>query len=501
MNERKAGLVLSFLSLGVGNLISLIYTPVMLRLLGQSEYGLYSLVVSIIAFLGLLNFGFSGCYIRFYARYNAEHDEAGVARLNGMFLILYLVITVVVVLSGAVIALNAGHVLGSKILVDELEMAKILMWIMVLNLAISLPATIFHVYISAHEKFIFQKLISMLQLIVSPLVMLPVLFMGYGSIGMVLVTTSLNIILTLANMYYCFRRLKLRFCFKQFDFSLMKEMTIFSSFIFMNMIIDQINWNVDKYILGRMQGTTEVAVYSIGATLSLYYFSLAAVFLSIFTPAINKMVASKCVDEEVSEIFTRYGRVQFLIFSLVCSGLIIFGQPFIKIWAGEDYSDSYWVMILLVIPLTIPMIQSMGIAIQQAKNMHKVRALVFLVVAIINVFISIPLAKTYGGVGCAAGTTVALLLGNGLFMNWYYKKKVGLNIGGFWKEMSKFMPALIIPFMLGVIIMEYANVDQVPHLLFYIAFYASCFLLSMWFFGMNAYEKNIVLQLVKKVRP
>ena len=41
----------------------------------------------------------------------------------------------------------------------------------------------------------------------------------------------------------------------------MKEMTVFSSFIFINMVVDQINWNVDKFILGRFRGTVSVAVY------------------------------------------------------------------------------------------------------------------------------------------------------------------------------------------------------------------------------------------------
>ncbi|MDP8217545.1 MAG: oligosaccharide flippase family protein, partial [Candidatus Theseobacter exili] len=127
MNERKAGLILSYVSLGIGNLISLFYTPVMLRLLGQSEYGLYSLVGSIIGYLGLLNFGFGGCYIRFYSRYNAKHDEAGVARLNGMFLVVYLLISLLVVASGTVLTLNADHVLGSRLLASELDTAKILM--------------------------------------------------------------------------------------------------------------------------------------------------------------------------------------------------------------------------------------------------------------------------------------------------------------------------------------------------------------------------------------
>ena len=44
MNQKKAGVLLSYGQTALSTLISLTYTPVMLRLLGQSEYGLYTLV-------------------------------------------------------------------------------------------------------------------------------------------------------------------------------------------------------------------------------------------------------------------------------------------------------------------------------------------------------------------------------------------------------------------------------------------------------------------------
>src|SRR5690554_4586976 len=95
VNQLKAGAILTYISMGLGFLISLIYTPLMLRLLGQSEYGLYNLAASVIAYLGVLNFGFGSTYIRYYSRFKVKNDEEGISKLNGMFLIIFLVITVI----------------------------------------------------------------------------------------------------------------------------------------------------------------------------------------------------------------------------------------------------------------------------------------------------------------------------------------------------------------------------------------------------------------------
>ena len=68
----KSGFVLSYVSIGVQSVISIVYTPVMLRLLGQSDYGLLQIAMSAIAHLGILSFGFSGSYLRFYSSSRAR---------------------------------------------------------------------------------------------------------------------------------------------------------------------------------------------------------------------------------------------------------------------------------------------------------------------------------------------------------------------------------------------------------------------------------------------
>ena len=158
--------------------------------------------------------------------------------------------------------------------------------------------------------------------------------MGYKSVGMVVVTTILTIVVEIANMLFCFKKLKMKFAFYKFDFSLMKEMAIFSSYIFLNMIIDQINWSVDKFILGRFRGTVAVAIYGLAAQLNSYYLSLSTAISNVFIPRVNRMVATKNDNQELTNLFTRVGRIQFILLSLVCSGLIFFGQPFINMWAG-----------------------------------------------------------------------------------------------------------------------------------------------------------------------
>lgn len=494
LNQLKAGAALSYISMGISFIISIAFTPIMLRLLGQSQYGLYNLVASIVAYLGLLNFGFGSAYIRYYSRYKAVDNQENIAKLNGMFLIVFSVIGLIAVIAGALLVLNIDCLLGKNLSASELATAKILMVIMVFNTAVAFPTSVFSANIMANEKFIFQKIIQMITTVISPFVMLPVLLLGYKSVGMVVVSTGISLIVQISNATFCLKKLKMKFVFNDFDFYLMREMTIFSSYVFLNMITDQINWNVDKFIVGRFRGTVAVAIYGLAAQLNAYYLTLSTAISSVFIPKINKMVALTNDNNELTDLFTRIGRIQFMLLSLICTGLIFFGQPFINMWAGTDYNDSYQIMLLLVIPVTIPLIQSIGVEIQKAKDMHKFRSWVYLFIAMGNILLSIPLTKMYGGIGAALGTAIAILLGNGVMMNWYYHKKVGLDMKYFWSQIFRFVPSLIVPVLIGTLMCLFIDLYSIKEFFICGIFYLIIFCFSMWFLGMNNYEKNLLAQ-------
>jgi O-antigen/teichoic acid export membrane protein len=500
MNQLKAGAVLSYLYLGLGTAISIAYTPFMLRLLGQSEYGLYNLVASVVSYLGLLNFGFGHAYIRYFSRFSVNDDRENIAKLNGMFLIIFSIIGLIAVLAGGVLVYYTETILGSELTIRELSIAKVLMVIMVINIAISFPAIVFNSHITAKERFIFQKSLQLVRVIANPLLVLPVLIMGYGSIGMVVVITVLNLAIEISNMFFCFKKLRIQFTFREFDFSLMKEMAVFSSFIFMNLIVNQINWNVDRFILGRFHGTIAVATYSLSSQLNAYYLSLSTAISNVFVPRVNKMVSSENDSSALTSLFTSVGRMQFFVLSMVFTGLIFFGRPFISMWAGADYAESYPIALMLIIPVTIPLIQNLGIEIQRAKNMHKFRSWVYLFIAIGNIFITIPLVKLYGGIGAAAGTAIALIIGNIFIMNWYYHRRVGLNILFFWKRIISILPSTIPPVLLGLFLSSYFDLFELHMLIICGLCYIIVYTISIWVLGLNEYEKSLVIKPLNKLK-
>lgn len=502
-NQLKLGVLLSYASTGLNMIIQLIYTPVMIRLLGQSEYGLYTLVGSVVSYLSLFSLGFAGAYMRFYLRFEEAGDDKAVDRLNGMFLSLFSLLSILALICGMILSQFTPQIFGSKLTVDELSKAELLMQILVVNIALTFPTSIFDSMVSAHEQFIFQRMLNLAGVVFNPLICLPLLLLGYGSVAVVLVTTFITIAKLLVNIWFCLNKLHVRCDFRHFDFSLLKEIASFSFFLFINMIIDQINWSVDKFILGRVSGTGAVAVYGVGAQINSIFISFSTVISSVFAPRVNRIAAkgSDSMNHEFTHLFTKVGRWQFLILGLISSGFIVFGQYFItNIYATSEYALAYPVALLLVLPAMIPLIQNIGIEIQRAVNKHKVRSVIYLLMAIANVILSIPLAYKFGPVGSALGTTISLLVANGFIMNIYYHKAIGINMPYFWSNILSMAKGFILPAVAAFLIMAFIRFRGIWDFLVWCVVYAGIYILSFWRFGMNANERDVILKPLKKLK-
>lgn len=505
-NQLKIGSLLSYLQMFLGVIISLLYTPMMLDLLGQSEYGLYNTVSSTISMLSLLSLGFNSGYIRYYSKYKHNKDTESIWKLNGLFLIIFTIIGIIALICGLFLAFHLEWVFAEGLTVSEYGIARTLMILLTFNLAISFPMSVFSHIISAHEKFVFLKIISIIKTVISPFVTLPLLLMGFRSIAMVTITLLLSVVTDAIYTYYVLKKLNNRFIFRGFERGIFFNLFSYTAFIAINLIVDQINWNVDKILLGRYKGTASVAVYSVGYTLYQYYMMFSTSISSVFTPKIHRIVQESKENKEIcrerlTELFVKVGRIQFILLGLVASGLIVFGKEFITCyWAGVGYEDAYYVALLLVLPATIALSQNTGIEIQRAQNKHRFRAIVYTFMAAANVIMSVYLCQLYGAVGSAVGTAISLVLANGIVMNIYYHRHCNIDVVVFWKGIFRVLVGMLIPAISGWLIHTFVNLTNPIYFVFAIMLYIVVYSGSMWFFGMNEYEKSLIVTPITRIR-
>ena len=499
-NELKQGVILSYINLGIGTIIPFIYTPIMLRILGQAEYGLFSLASSAVSYLSLLSFGFGSTIIRYISKYRAESDIESEEKVFGFFLVLYCALALLVLICGAVIAYNVKPLFNKGLTASELNKMKILIMIMTFNSALSFPLSVYSSMVVAHEKYIFRKLLDMVSTVLAPIANLVALYLGYASVGMATAATIIQFVILPLNVFYCYRIINIKPIFAKLPKNLIKEMLGFSLFIFIGTLVDMLFWATDKVILGMLAGSVAVAIYNVGSTFNTMVMNLSTSISGVFTPRVTGMVVKEASKEELNSIFVRIGRIQFIIIALIVSGFTVFGQSFIKLWAGPGYSGAYWIAIMTMFPLCIPLIQNMGLTIVIAQNKHQFRSIVYLIIAVANVimtYISVPYFGIYGAAACSC---IAYIIGQGIIMNIYYYKVTGLDIPLFWRNIFKM--AIIPIIMTGACLFfnNFITINSWKIFLCGVVVFTLIYAILMYLFSFNQYERALFGGILKKVK-
>ena len=279
----------------------------------------------------------------------------------------------------------------------------------------------FHFIANGYGKFVFVNIIGIVRVLLRISLLVTLLLVGYKSIAIVIVDTFLNIGIGVVYAYYCFRYLGLKIKLHKLNLEFIKEIINYSFFIFIAAIVNQLFWKIGQVTLGIYSTTAAVAVYALSVTIIMYYHHLSLAISNVFMPKVSNLVRAGASGEALTNLMIQIGRIQFMILGIVLSGFFVTGRSFVKLWAGENYDEVYWISLLIFIPLTVPMIQTLAGVILQVKSMHRFEAKAYLVMALLNVPLSIWLGLQYGPMGIGISTAFSIVVFQIIVINWYYQ--------------------------------------------------------------------------------
>ena len=495
-NELKLGAAISLVTTAVSILIQLIYTPIYMKFLGVTDYGINSLVQTIITYVTLLNLGLGNTIIRYTVHYREQNKLEEEKKLNAMFLIIFLVIMLISIIIGGLIYLKIPNFFANKFTTEELRRTQKVFFITMINTSFSFPISVFSANIFSKEKYLYQKSVYLLKTLLSPILGFILMKNGYGLITIVSMTTIINLLVGLLDIGYALK-LGMRFVFKNINFKLLNEIFKYSIFIFLGLIMDKVYWGVDRILIGKYLGVEAVGIYSIASVFMLVYMSFGNNINTLIFPRINKLIVEKN-EEELSNFILEMGRIQYIILGLISSGFILFGKEFIYLWLGTNFEVVYPIVLWIILPITIPLTQYSYTLVLQARNRHQIVTIFYFFLAIINIIGSIYALKIYGMIGCAIVTGLSLIVGHIIILGRYFYKNVNKNIMIFWWEIVKLTLIISIAVVFGKIINSNFHESSFKILGIKIFIYVIIYLIVIYFIGINNIEKNEIKKLIKR---
>ncbi len=454
----KIGVILSLFSF----VISMVVNVVFIRFIndpdvaGPSQYGLYTFSTSMTSLLLALSFGMNSSYIRFATIAKKENGEEGLKKINGSFALLFIIsATIAMILGIGIILFFHFGLIGSNYDASKRLIIVSCLIVSVANVVVCLLANIFTLYTNYNMRFIWARSLTITTSILTPLITSIIIYFNHNIVTYVCVELSINALALLVNLFYCVKSLRYRFkiSLKKADFHILKNILVFSFFIFLVTIVTELTASTPKIILGlfpNSSGDNEISVayYQLSATFIGAIAVASSAVSSTYIPVVNRYVAYGNNDD-INRIFLKSTKIMIVAYALVMGGFISCGKEFVVLWQGNYYENTnliYYLACALSLISFVPSTFGISSEIQRAKNKHHFRSFVliggFLINFIVCLTILLILPKfvdaadpnyfVYQVIACAIGFGIGNIM-NAIVMSIYNQKVIKLNMIGYYK--------------------------------------------------------------------
>lgn len=429
MKNRRVGIVLSYANTGLSMITGLYLSSFLLRILGDTEYGIYQTVASFANYLVLLEFGTGTVITRNLSicRSKGASQEEVERNVSTIWTITCVLAAVILAVS-AVFYLALDGVYRNSMTPAQIAYGKKILVLVTLCLVLSFVQQTFGGVILACEDYTFTAKMNIIKTVLRVVLLTGLLLQYQYSILIAAVDTLLAFGLSGYSYLYCRTRCKVRFGFRKFDRAIFRDSFPLSAAIFIQALVNQANSNVDKFVIGIKMNPESVALYSVALYIYTAFSQVSTVPISMYGPQTIKDVAAGVSGKELADSLAAPCRLVSFLGGGILFGFACVGRQFIEIVYGKNYLLCWPIALIIMFPMFLNMTTGVLVNVLDAQNRRMARSLALLFTTAANVVLTVLWIDRYGMVGAALATAVCTLAGQVLFMNAYYDRKMGIPI-------------------------------------------------------------------------
>lgn len=429
MKNRRVGIVLSYANTGLSMITGLYLSSFLLRILGDTEYGIYQTVASFANYLVLLEFGTGTVITRNLSicRSKGAPQEEVERNVSTIWTITCVLATVILAVS-VVFYLALDSVYRQSMTPAQIAYGKKILVLVTLCLVLSFIQQTFGGVILACEDYTFTAKMNIIKTVLRVVLLTGLLLQYQYSILIAAVDTVLAFCLGGYSYLYCRTRCKVRFGFRKFDRTIFRDSFPLSAAIFIQALVNQANSNVDKFVIGIKMNPESVALYSVALYIYTAFSQVSTVPISMYGPQTIKDVAAGVSGKALADSLAAPCRLVSFLGGGILFGFACVGRQFIEIVYGKNYLLCWPIALIIMFPMFLNMTTGVLVNVLDAQNRRMARSLALLFTTAANIVLTVLWIDRYGMVGAALATAVCTLAGQVLFMNAYYDRKMGIPI-------------------------------------------------------------------------
>lgn len=496
MSQLKLGVLLSYATAAVTLLLGLFYTPWMIALIGQSDYGLYTLAISVIN-LFLLDMGLGTALTRYLSKCYAEQRFDDANRYLRTAFAVYSSLALLVALALIFVYFFIDR-LYSGLSQSEIDVFKSLYVIVAFYSVVSLPFMSQQSILIANEQFIALRVCELIQRLFVAGLTIACLIAGQGVYAIVAATAAGNILFILIRAVLIRRLTRARISIAKPEKKDVRELLGFSGWVAVSEMSSRCNWALAPSVLGVFSNSIAISIFGLASQLESYVYSIADAISALLMPKMTRTIKGDDDGTRLTEAMVRIGRFQLFVVGLIILGFATCGQSFIEIWLSGPY-DGLWICTMLVIaPHLLLLPQSPGsIAIIASGNV-KQKSLISAATTLVSLLGSCILAPSLGALGACISIGLAFALSSCL-ITVLLNKKLSLKVMRFYGGVyAKWIVPAVLSLIAGTSVVQLVGPWNWPSLFLCCAIFALCYIVLMLLLFLEGFEKKKLISFVGK---
>lgn len=494
-SQIKSGAIISYLGIIISTVASLLYTPWMKNHIGDANYGLYTLVSSLVSIF-MMDFGLGTSVTRFISKYRAENNEMQINNVMGYIAKLYIAIDVVISMVLFMVYLLIDNIYVGLSIAERDTLKKIFLIFATYSI-FAFPFTPLSGVLNAYEKFIWLKICELFQKLFAIFLTVVALLTNHGVVTLVLMNAMSGVVTILIKLWIISKGKMIRPNLRVSDKVLLQELFGFSIWVTVLAFAQRLIFNIAPSILGVTSSSIEIARFAPASQLEGYFFMFAYAINGLFMPMVARLDYNMN-NRGIENIMIKVGKYQICVLGLLFAGICTVGTEFIELWMGSKYRISGICTVLLIAPSIFLYPQQIANTLLSIRNKIKYQAISALIIGVINVGLSFTLTPQLGALGSSISICAAFLI-NLVLLNIVYYKVLHLNLKQFYKVVyAQCIPPILLTIVITQLILRYIIHSGWLCLLVKIVVCTVVYLVLLFMFGFRKEEKIQIIGIIRK---
>ena len=423
-----SGSMLRLANLFVAAVSAFFLMPFIVHHIGDRLYGFWTLASAFVGYYGLLDFGFSIAVSQYMSIAIGQKDERECRAVFNAALRIQTLLGGVAVL--ATVALAAAAPWLSRSPADAALFWKVIA-ILGMSMAIGFPPRAYGGLLEAELRFDIQSGIGIFGIVLRTGLIVWAVLHGGGLLAISWITLLSNVPVIALQIWFAKRQAP----WATFERSPIaperaKNFVSYSIYTFLTSIADILRFQVDSLVIAGLIGLAAVTHYRVASVFARYYFDIIVCVIGLLQPILSRLHGARD-RESIEKVFFFATRVALCISIFIGFSLIFWGKPFIARWMGLNYEDAYWPLVVLSLSILLDVGQNPSISLLYATFNHRFYTYLNCTEGVLNLAISLALAKPLGVLGVALGTLIAAFLIRVVAQPFWVCKAVGLSYGNY----------------------------------------------------------------------